>query len=316
MDTPWVTLIWNTHYSNKVPHAHDLCGSFWWRDVCKLSPIYRGISKCSIVKGDTILFWKDPWKDQLASESYPRAFSFALDEDVSATDFLSADTLGANFHLPLSSQAIQELRHAQEDTAHIVLDNSSNDKWSYLWGSDQYSSSQYYKFCFRELVPHESFNWIWKSKSIPRIKFFCWLLLSDRLNTRNMLRRRHYNVGNNFICTMCNAGVEETVEHLFFHCDFSKDCWGKLNFPISPNVMATRLELISFSRTHWTKQMFMDVFSTAAWSIWKERNNYYFNGITPSTSAWAARFKEDFRLLVHRTKDSKHSFINSIVSTL
>ena len=254
--------------------------------------------------------------DQPASMVYPRAFSYAINEDVSAKDFLTANTLGENFHLPLSAHAIQELRSAQEETAEILLDTHATDQWSYLWGSDHYSSSRFYNFCFREIVPHESFNWIWKCKCTPKIKFFCWLLLSDRLNTRNMLRRRHYTVGNTFSCTMCNAGVEETVEHLFFHCAFSKSCWHLLKLPLSNDLTSNRLQLVSHARSHWPNQMFMEVFAIAAWSIWKERNNFYFNGITPSLSAWTSRFKEDFRLLVHRTKESKHSFIFSLASSL
>src|SRR4051812_35340939 len=35
-DVPWVKLIWDTYYFQRVPHATDLCGSFWWKDICKL----------------------------------------------------------------------------------------------------------------------------------------------------------------------------------------------------------------------------------------------------------------------------------------
>ena len=59
-----------------------------------------------IISGDTILFWKDPWNDVLPSDSYPRAYSFALSEDVSAKEFLIAQTLGAIFLLPLTPFAI------------------------------------------------------------------------------------------------------------------------------------------------------------------------------------------------------------------
>uniref|UniRef100_A0A453BRB9 Reverse transcriptase zinc-binding domain-containing protein n=1 Tax=Aegilops tauschii subsp. strangulata TaxID=200361 RepID=A0A453BRB9_AEGTS len=51
----------------------------------------------------------------------------------------------------------------------------------------------------------------------------------DRLNTRNMLKRRHYNIGTNLDCLLCGNHVEETVEHLFFHCKFNEHCWHKLN---------------------------------------------------------------------------------------
>lgn len=52
----------------------------------------------------------------------------------------------------------------------------------------------------------------------------------------------------------------------------------------------------------WSKPMFMEVFTTAVWSIWKERNNLIFRGVTPSHRSWLSRFREDFLLLQHRTK--------------
>ena len=58
----------------------------------------------------------------------------------------------------------------------------------------------------------------------------------------------------------------------------------------------------------------MDKLST--WNIWKERNNFYFNGITPDCNSWKSRFKEDFALLVHRTKEDKHAFIKNFVGRL
>ena len=64
-------LIWSTYYTNKIPHATEPCGSFWWRDVFKLSPIYRGISKANVHDGTTILMWKDLWLDNTLDETYP-----------------------------------------------------------------------------------------------------------------------------------------------------------------------------------------------------------------------------------------------------
>ena len=57
----WVTLIWNTYYQNKVPHASREVGSFWWKDILRLNILYRGIAKCSLGNGSTVLFWEDLW---------------------------------------------------------------------------------------------------------------------------------------------------------------------------------------------------------------------------------------------------------------
>jgi hypothetical protein len=104
----------NTYYTGKIPHAMEPVGSFWWKDVCKLMPIFRGIASSSIKDGTSTLFWKDAWLDQINAEAFPRAFSFAQDEDVSIHQFLFASRLADSFHLPISPEAMDEVRSIQE----------------------------------------------------------------------------------------------------------------------------------------------------------------------------------------------------------
>lgn len=105
------------------------------------------------------------------------------------------------------------------------------DLWVYIWGQagqQRYTSAAYYKYHFITLQPQPTATWIWKSKCIPRIKFFAWLLLNDRLNTRNMLRRRKKFLEEGYNCVLCQLGVEETIEHIFFDCTLSVRRWFKL----------------------------------------------------------------------------------------
>jgi hypothetical protein len=313
-DTAWVHLLWNSYYIGKVPHAITPSGSFWWKDVCKLMPIYRSIASPKIGNGRTALFWKDKWLNTILSDEYPRAFSYALTEDITVTDFLSATSLAENFNLPLSPEALQEVRQLQIDAQHVDLQQNTQDKWVYEWKSDKYSSRLYYKYCFRELKPHISIQWLWKSKSIPRMKFFGWLLLSDRINTRNMLRRRNFTLNTGYNCLLCDNPPEEMVEHLFFHCPFSQECWSRLhiNWPLEHN----RLQIIEHGKTQWKDPLFMEVFLIGAWNIWKERNNLHFKNITPTAAAWKRRFIEDFGLLKYRTKEGIHPYIDHLISSL
>jgi hypothetical protein len=71
LDTPLVHLLWNTYYTGKIPHAMEAVGSFWWKDVCKVMPIFRGIASTSVKDGATTLFWKDAWLDQINFEAFP-----------------------------------------------------------------------------------------------------------------------------------------------------------------------------------------------------------------------------------------------------
>ena len=260
-----------------------------------------------------MLLWKDLWLEEAAQDLYPRAFSFSVNEDITVGSFLSTPTLAENFHIPISPEAMHEVREMQQQCFHLTLDSDEADHWVYPWGQ-KYTSSRYYQFCFRNVIPHEAYKWIWKSKCTPKIKIFCWLLFSNRLNTRNLLRRKHFVIQGSFNCPMCQQNVEETVEHLFFHCPFGAPCWEKLDITWGPQV--NRLDLVAAAKRNHTKPMFMETFMLGAWSIWKERNDLIFNAKAPGTDSWKHRFIADFSLLVHRTKQDLHPFILDLVDQL
>ena len=161
---------------------------------------------------------------------------------------------------------------------------------------------------------HEAFKWLWKARSIPKLKVFGWFLLSERLNTRNMLKRRHYNIGNNFDCLLCGQHTEETAEHLFFRCAFSVTCWNELN--ISWPAHGNRLETILHLKTLRQRAMIMDIFLVVTWSLWKERNNNYFCQVAPSVSLWRARFKKDVDNIRHRVLHHKKQIVALIADSI
>jgi len=260
-----VTLLWKTYYHDKIPHVVAPCGSFWWKYIIKLMP---GITSCQIGTGEAVLFWKDDWLGTIAADKFPRAYSYALSEDVSVKSFLLATSLSANFSLPVSPEAFEEIKQLQQEVRNADIGGGPQDIWKYVWGSEFYSSKKYYELCFRNIKPHAAFNWIWKSKCTPKVKFFCWLLFSDRLNTRNLLKRKNMLLQSGYRCIMCTNPPEETVEHLFFHCPFSKDCWNILG--MSWHNQGNRLTIVSKAKENRNCNMFMEKFMLGAWNIWKE----------------------------------------------
>ena len=129
----------------------------------QLSDVYRGVTKASVVAGDTILFWKDEWNDTLLEEAFPRAFSFARDQDMSVKKLLSSTSLRNIFHLPLSIEARLEVTKMQLATA-VVASTEGIDTWSCVWGGSEFKASKFYEHCFRNMQVDEAFCWIWKSK--------------------------------------------------------------------------------------------------------------------------------------------------------
>ena len=187
-EIPWVQLVWWKYYQGKVLHAAREVGSFWWKDILRLSNLFRGIARCTIGDGSTVLFWDDIWTDHILSEQYPRLLSFAKNTRASVQDMLQAHELENQFHLPLSQDAFEELEALQQQLTALQPPQSDDDVWNYVWGNGSYSSQRLYKLAFSNVESHPVLRWIWKTSCIPRIKFFAWLILVDCLNTKDMLQ--------------------------------------------------------------------------------------------------------------------------------
>jgi hypothetical protein len=131
--------------------------------------------------------------------------------------FLQNNNLEQQFYT-LSPQAYQEYLALQEIIQQTQTTADGKDQWKYIWGDATYTSSKFYNFPYRNVQSPSPFRWIWNSSCSNKIKIFTWLLLMDRLNVRNILKRKKQKLeGNNYNCPMCSMGREETTFLLFFH---------------------------------------------------------------------------------------------------
>ena len=121
-DLPWVNLTWSKLYSNNQtpPQARCPVGSFWWKDLLKLFIPFRNLTKCDPNRGNTDLFWSGSWSPSSLKEKYPHLFSFCKKPKCSIRFFLNNE-LEANFSLPLSFEATEELS--------ILIEHELNRPW-------------------------------------------------------------------------------------------------------------------------------------------------------------------------------------------
>ena len=128
-DIPWVQLIWSKYYDAKVPHAAREMGSFWWKDVLRLSVIFRRIAKCELGDGSSACFWEDLWSESVLSQDYPRLVSFATNGAISVMEAMQAEDLVSLFFLPLSQQTFQEFKDLQARLQLIPYGDTAIDQW-------------------------------------------------------------------------------------------------------------------------------------------------------------------------------------------
>ena len=122
----------------------------------------------------------------------------------------------------------------------------------------------------------------------------------DRINTKDMLRRRHWNIEDGPNCVLCQAHCLEDITHLFFSCNFSCRIWNYLQIEWLPgNDM---MQIAQQARRAFNKPFFADIVFTAWWHIWLLGNARIFRHERPYFARWKSGFVHDLTLLSHRIK--------------
>lgn len=178
--------------------------------------------------------------------------------------------------------------------------SADHDIWKYNWG-DKFSSSRAYKLLKGHQQVHIIHKWLWEYLCQPKHKVFFWLLIKDRLSTRNILKRRNMQLPS-YTCVLCLQDTEETCCHLFLHCPFAVHCWQIINVNIPQHLEFP--EIAFHFRASLNSQFFMSAVILICWSIWTTRNNLIFKGIPPSIVGAQATFRKELLLLQHRVKPS------------
>jgi hypothetical protein len=185
-----------------------------------------------------------------------------------------------------------------------VVQEGNLDNWSYIWGNAEFSSQKAYQAMIGFSPAPKIFSILWKSSCQAKHKFFFWLLLHDRLNTRNLLRRKNF-VLQSYQCVFQCCNEEETLVHLFWACPFAKNCWDFI-CPRRDRSLSI-LEALEDVRFKMKLPFAMEVLILSAWGIWIVRNNKIFKDQNAEFNTWKAIFLQELRLLVHRMK-KKHVY--------
>ena len=298
--------MWNSYYVDKVPHADNLRGSFWWKDIMKLFDNFRAISFVGQGTGDSFMFWNDNWQIDNSITTMKAKFlglcSFAINDELSAAAvFDMVDDLPSLFHPPSSCQAVRELEALKAWMLQNPL-SLDHDVWSFCWGKN-YTAKQFYLQAFKHLTVPKSFSWIWESRCTMNYKVFAWLLLRDRLNMKDMLKRRHWNVAQDDFCVLCPLRAYEDRQHLFFTCNFSQRVWNYLQIQwiVNDNIQV----VLAHARRSFGHVFAMEVIMVACRHIWLQRNSKVFRNERPTFSRWKNGFVHDMTLIRFRLK-AKH----------
>lgn len=169
-----------------------------------------------------------------------------------------------NLALPLSLIASAQWETMDGMLNGLELSDSARDHWAYIWGDNTFTSKKAYKTINGSSTSARPFTCLWQSACRSHHKFLFWLLLQDRLNTRNLLRRKNRDLPS-YDCVLCARQIEETSDHLFFTCAFSQWCWSFMNLPWNLNLEL--IDHVEQGNSSTNNQIYKEQVTVGCWAI-------------------------------------------------
>jgi zinc-binding in reverse transcriptase len=137
-----------------------------------------------------------------------------------------------------------------------------------FWDSN-FSVQSIYKTCNNPRITLLHFIELWNLPIPHKIKCFLWLLLHNRLNTTENLRKKGWPAIEN--CALCLARLEESAQHLFLDCSYTRIILHRMQGH-TPSGIDSLLSAWQLAQ----RDNRLRSWASTTWEIWKERNTRIF----------------------------------------
>ncbi|CAN6233698.1 unnamed protein product [Urochloa humidicola] len=268
-----------------------------WQDLTTLLPLYRAVTVCEVHNGEATSFWQDRWLSAgRLQDAFPLLYTHALHTEISVADVVR-DGLPRHLVPRLSRAAQGELQKLDELLTQINLREGEDCRSSALADKDGVlRAGPVYKLLMKTSgpEPRDFSDFVWKNKAPPRVQFFAWLLVQERIQCRTNLLKK--NIVPDASCELCSQ--PEDPDHIIFQCPFASQVWATVG--IDPSDCRVRTLWTVPRPTTVPAKHYNTFLLLISWHLWKRRNAVVFNNEAASPSQFWAVCKDDARLWSHR----------------
>ena len=168
-------------------------------------------------------FWSSPWLlGRKPKDIAPLIFAACSRKNWFVREAMRDDAWvhKINTSTILSAQHIMEFVDLwmQLQGTQLRSDVEDDITWKFE-ANGEYSASSAYRAQFLGSTSTTMNKTVWKVWAPPKVKFFSWLAIQNRIWTADRLEKRGWeNCG---LCTLCKR-ANETSSHLFFKCRFTR----------------------------------------------------------------------------------------------
>ncbi|XP_043721036.1 uncharacterized protein LOC122668555 [Telopea speciosissima] len=292
----WVGFVssrWLRHHSIWSLPRPSTC-SATWKAILDTQPVALRCSWVLLHDGHKTLLWHDPWLDGGLLSQLGLLLAPAVGRDF----FAPVCSILQRLPCPATDPAMfsrwpeicasRTFTRLQEDT--MVWTTTPSDRFSIQSAWNAIHSSQL------EVPWHQL---IWAASNHPRFSFIAWLATREALTLRT--RAANWGITTERASYLCNQG-DETFDHLFFRCSYTRAIWQALLKLCSYNCAP----LDSWQgELGWVSAHFIGItlvdrikkfcFCATIYRIWAEHNSCAFQNVAHHFTAVVSFVVEDTR---------------------
>jgi hypothetical protein len=247
----------------------------FWKGVMWASKAARMGYQWKVGNGKKVKFWEDHWFGHCSlSILFWDLYVLINEQNKSIAELWDGVNLKCTFRRSVDQNLMQrwyDLRSIAE-SLHLSVEEDA-----VIWKFDSkgvYSVSSLYAIVnFRGIMPVH-IPAVWRIKVQPRVHVFLWLLVNNKLLSRDNLSKRQHVP--DVSCVFCSE--VESVTHLFFECVVASEMWNQISMLTGIKLQVNLFSVSSLWICEKTNQVPNIVHAAALWSLWKLRNDLCFNG--------------------------------------
>lgn len=233
-----------------------------------------------------ILFWKDIWCGNIPFQlKFPTLYNLEKIKCCTLLDRFSVNGFTWNWKHPLSNlNELDEILSLYRDIESLDGLVPSNYGFRFLPSSSgDYLVSSMRKIIDSKFILYKGPVIRWTNLAPLKARCFVWRAMLGRIPVQSLLHERGVSSSSQ-ICVLC-GNENETVNHLFIHCAFSKEIlrWLFNWCGIRQQNCDSVLELIQFAKAWGTDSKLKDIWNSILycyfWCLWLSRNDKIFKKI-------------------------------------
>lgn len=139
------------------------------------------------------------------------------------------------------------------------------------------STASIYRATTASGAPCAFFDFVWRSCAPPKVKFFAWLLVQNRIQCKANLKRK--NVLDDDRCDICGTATED-ADHIITRCHFAQDFWCRLGWtPVDLPSVSAIWEVAP--QAGFPRSCLSTMLILCCWQLWKHRHEVTFRSKAP-----------------------------------